>query len=162
MTKKEAAKLLELIQLAWPKYYKDMPDDKKLATINMWQLSFSDLPYPIMEQAFNHFRMVSKFPPTVAEMVEELKQLHYQATECALVCKGMGQEDMVLRYKAIMDCTARYKDLDSFWGSLQGCMASSMITGGAMDVQRLGTPGDRLGRENGLPVLDAGEGRYGY
>ena len=50
----------------------------------MWQMSFPDVPYPIMEQAFNHFRMASKFPPTVAEMVEELKKV---LTRCHDTCK---------------------------------------------------------------------------
>ena len=136
MTKKEAAMLLELITLSYPSAYRNMEDSWKVATINMWQMSFPDLPYPIMEQAFNHYRMVNKFPPTVAEMVEELKQLHYQATECALVCKGMGQEDMVTKYRAIMACTARYKDMTSFWDRLQDCATPNMI-GGGMDVQRL-------------------------
>ena len=153
MTKRDAAKLLELIQLAWPKYYKDMPDDKKLATIHMWQMSFPEVPYPIVEQAFNRFRMASKFPPTVAEIVEELKQIHFHATECALIHRTMGNEDEVRRYKAIMDCTLRYKNNDHLGlqlGSLQ-----MLEIGGESNV---GTPGNRLDRENRLPLLDAGEG----
>ena len=72
MNKPEATKLLALIKIAYPAAYRDMDEASKKATVNMWQMSFPDVPYPIMEQAFNHFRMVSKFPPTVAEMVEEL------------------------------------------------------------------------------------------
>lgn len=154
MNKVEAAMLLELITLSYPNAYRGMQDSWKKATINMWASSFPDVPYPIMEQAFNHFRMVSKFPPTVAEMVEELKQIHYQATELALLNKSMGNEEEVPRYQAIMRVTARYKSLDSFWGNLQNNML-----GGVTDVQRLGTSGDRMGNENRLPFLEAGEGR---
>ena len=77
MNKQEAIRLLALIKVAYPTAYKDMDQASKQATVNMWHMSFSDVPYPIMEQAFNHFRMVSKFPPTVAEMVEELKGIYY-------------------------------------------------------------------------------------
>ena len=109
MNKAEATKLLALIKIAYPTAYRDMDDISKKATVNMWQVSFPDVPYALMESAFNHFRMVSKFPPTVAEMVEELKQLHYQATELALISKGLGDEERVNQYRAIMDCTYRFK-----------------------------------------------------
>ena len=110
MDKFDAAKLLELIVLSYPTAYRGMEDKWKIATINMWQMSFPDVPYPIMEQAFNHFRMVSKFPPTVAEMVEELRHIYFKATEEALVCKALGDEEGVRQYRAVMAYTSRYKD----------------------------------------------------
>lgn len=140
MNKQEAIKLLALIKVAYPTAYKDMDQASKQATVNMWAGSFPDIPFPIMEQAFNHFRMVSKFPPTVAEMVEELKHIHYKATECALVQKTLGNDEEVRRYRAIMACTSRYKD-DSYLG-LQLSSLPNLLTGGDSDVKRLGTPGD--------------------
>jgi hypothetical protein len=140
MTKKDAARLLELIQLAFPEYGKGTDDAWKLATINMWQMSFPDVPYPIMEQAFNRFRMHSKFAPKVAEIVEELKQIYLHATECALIHRTLGNDDEVRRYKAIMDCTLRYKNNEHLGlqlGSLQ-----MLEIGGGHDVQRLGASGD--------------------
>lgn len=118
MNKQEAVKLLALIKVAYPTAYRDMDEASKRATVNMWASSFPEVPYGIMEQAFNHFRMVSKFPPTVAEMVEELKQIHCQATEYALVCSSMGNDADARQYRAIMDATSRYKDMDHFWGRL--------------------------------------------
>lgn len=117
MNNQEAAKLLSLIKLSYPTAYRDIDKATANATVNMWQMSFPDVPYPIMEQAFNHFRMVSKFPPTVAEMVDELKQVYYQATEEALVHKALGNEESVKQCRAIMAYTARYKD-DSRLGGL--------------------------------------------
>lgn len=117
MNKTEAIKLLALIKIAYPTAYRDMDDASKKATVNMWQMSFPEVPYPIMEQAFNHFRMVSKFPPTVAEMVEELKCIHHQATEGALIQRQLGNEECERQFKAIMGYTARYKD-DSHLGGL--------------------------------------------
>lgn len=155
MTKKEAAMLLELIKLSYPTAYRDMEDNWKKATINMWHMSFPDLPYPIMEQAFNHYRMTHKFPPTVAEMVDELKQIHYQATELAMIHKSLGNEEEVRQHRTVMEVTSRYKDLDNFWGRLQSCT----LIGGVNDAQRIGASGDRMGNENRLPFPDAGEGR---
>ena len=141
MTKKDAAKLLELIQLSYPSSYKDTDDVWRLATINMWQMSFPDVPYPIMEQAFNHHRMVSKFPPTVAEMVAELKAIYYKATEQALIFEAIGEADEVQRYMAIMEYTRRYKDDEHFRG-LQMASLQRMLTGGGNDAKRITAPGD--------------------
>ena len=143
MNNQEAAKLLSLIKLSYPTAYRDIDKTTANATVNMWAMSFPDVPYPIMEQAFNHFRMVSKFPPTVAEMVEELKQIHNMATEYALISSSVDNEEAVRHYKAIMDCTAKYKNVDSFWGRLGGIDISKGI-GGGHDVQRLTTPGNNL------------------
>lgn len=110
MNKPEATRLLALIKVAYPTAYRDMDDASKKATVNMWHMSFSDVPYPIMEQAFNHFRMVSKFPPTVAEMVDELRRIYFEAMEGALVHKGLGNQEAVDQYRLVMEYTARYKD----------------------------------------------------
>lgn len=140
MNKQEAIKLLALIKVAYPTAYKDMDQASKQATVNMWAGSFEDVPYPIMEQAFNHFRMRSKFPPTVADMVEGLRHIHFQATECALLHKTMGNDAEVERYRAIMACTSRYKDNANL--GLQLSSLPNLLTGGEQDVPRLGTPGD--------------------
>lgn len=157
MNKQEAIKLLALIKVAYPTAYKDMDNASKQATVSMWQMSFPEVPYPIMEQAFNHFRMVSKFPPTVAEMVEELRTIHLQAIERAMVCKSLGDYETAERYWAIMDCTARYKN-DDYLGGLNIDSLPPGITGGDRYEEYAGASGNRLDRENRVPFLDAGEG----
>lgn len=137
MNKQEATKLLALIKIAYPTAYRDMDEAYKKATVNMWQMSFPDVPYPIMEQAFNHFRMVSKFPPTVAEMVEELRGIYFQATECALIQKALDNEEGVRQYQAIMQHTERYKD-DSRLGGLN--INTLPRIGGVEYAQLPGTP----------------------
>ena len=141
MNKQEAVKLLALIKVAYPTAYRDMDDASKRATVNMWHMSFADVPFPIMEQAFGHFRMVSKFPPTVAEMVEELKGIHNQATECALIHKNLGNEEMVSKFREIMSYTYRFKDSSSI-GLQLGNLVKQLSGGDYSDVQRLGTSGD--------------------
>lgn len=153
MNKQEAVKLLALIKVAYPTAYRDMDDASKKATVNMWQMSFADVPYPIMEQAFSHFRMVSKFPPTVAEMVDELKNIHNEATECALINKTLGNEEAVRQYRMVMSITARYKD-GSNLGGLNMRGLQGLLNGGEYNAA---TPGNWLDREDRLPLLDAGE-----
>lgn len=138
MNKQETVKLLALIKIAYPTAYRDLDDVSKTATVNMWQVSFPDVPYALMESAFNHFRMRSKFPPTVAEMVEELRQMHYQATELALICKSVGEEEKVKQHQAIMRATWRFKDMDSYWGQVNGCDLPMI---GGVENAHLGLPG---------------------
>ena len=124
MNKQEAAKLLSLIKLSYPTSYRDIDKETANATVTMWASSFADCPYPIIEQAFNHYRMTHKFPPTVAEMVEELQHIHYEATELALIHKGLGNQDKVEQYRIVMGYTSRYTKKDTLGGlnidSLQG------------------------------------------
>ena len=143
MNKQEAIKLLALIKVAYPTAYRDMDQASKQATVNMWAGSFPDVPYPIMEQAFNHFRMASKFPPTVAEMVEELKGIYYKATECAMIHNNLGNEEEVKRYRAIMDCTLRYKNNEHL-GLQLGNLTALQIGGDSYERQGLAAPGDNM------------------
>ena len=118
MNKQEAAKLLSLIKLSYPTAYRDIDKETANATVNMWQMSFPEVPYPIMEQAFNHYRMVSKFPPTVAEMVEELKQVYYQAMEGAMIHKNLGNTEGLNYFRTIMAYTEKYQRSENL-GTLQ-------------------------------------------
>ena len=117
MNKQEAAKLLSLIKLSYPASYRDLDKASANATVNMWQLSFPDVPYAIMEQAFNRFRMVSKFPPTVADMVDELRHLYYQALEGESIQALLKNQDGVRLFRAVMHYTAKYID-NTYLGAL--------------------------------------------
>ena len=155
MNKQEAAKLLSLIKLSYPTAYRDIDKETANATVNMWQMSFPDMPYPIMEQAFNHYRMTHKFPPTVAEMVEELKQIYNQAVEGALVHKSIGNEEMVDRFRLVMAYTGRYKDLENIGGLNIDRLPG--LNGGADDAQRLGASRNYMCAEDRVSLLDAGD-----
>lgn len=152
MNKQEAAKLLSLIKLSYPTSYRDIDRETAAATVGMWAMSFPDVPYPIIEQAFNHYRMGHKFPPTVAEMVEELRHIYHEALEGALVQKGLGNMEYAAQYEAIMEYTTRYKD-DTYLGQLNMGSLQGLLNGGGGNV---GTSRNWLDRENRLPFLDAG------
>lgn len=106
MNKTEAAKLLALIKVAYPSTYRDMDEKTKIATVNMWQSTFSNVPYAIMEMAFDHFRRVSKFAPTIADMYDELKHLHYHALQEVMTTDDINVKEIA---KKIMQHTSQYK-----------------------------------------------------
>ena len=84
MTLEESIKLLALIKLAYPNSYKDIDKDTQLATVNMWHRNFDIVPFGIMELALDHFVKASKFPPTIADICEELRSIHYEALQNVL------------------------------------------------------------------------------
>ena len=138
MNREESIKLLALIKVAYPTAYRDMDKETKLATVNMWQTTFSSVPYAIMEMAFNRFRMTSKFPPTVAEMAEELVNVYYQALDEAMVSHSMGDQESLGLYRGIMRVTEPYKSgayKDTPMVNLREMIASGSLAGVLSDGQ---------------------------
>lgn len=84
MTLEETIKLLALIKVAYPNSYKDIDKDTQLATVNMWHRAFSQTQYPIIQMALDHFIKGSKFPPTIADIIDELKSIYYEAWQNAV------------------------------------------------------------------------------
>ena len=149
MDKYEATCLLALVKLAYPNSYRDLDKRGVDATANMWSMSFPDVPYPIMEQAFNSLRMKLKFPPTVAEMAEEISHLYYETAQMGDVQRQIGNHEAARRYYALSDSISRFKN----WPCIETPNGAIMLIGGDNYV---GTSGNRLDRAHGLPQLDAG------
>lgn len=109
MNRQEAIKLLALIKVAYPSTYKDMDDASKNATVNMWHSTFLDVPYVIMEIAFDHFRKVSKFAPTPANMFDELKSLYWRAIGDAVQNKERDIKVNEKQIQYVIDNTSRFR-----------------------------------------------------
>jgi TRAP-type mannitol/chloroaromatic compound transport system substrate-binding protein len=105
MTLEESVKLLALIKLSYPNSYKDIDKDTQLATVKMWQRNFDTVPFAIMELALDHFVKVSKFPPTIADICEELKNLYYEAMQNVLTLEDDERRNL---NKRIMQHTERF------------------------------------------------------
>lgn len=134
MNREESIKLLALIKVAYPTAYKDMDNVSKQATVNMWQTTFQTVPYPIMEMAFNRFRMASKFPPTVAEMCKELQHLHWKAIEDSLFASAIGRKDDLHTYEWIIEQTSAYRN-DGYKD--MPILSSVNALAGNVDIKRL-------------------------
>ena len=107
MTLEDSIRLLALIKLAYPNSYKDIDKDTQLATVNMWQRAFNTVPFAIMEMALDHFVKSSKFPPTIADMCDELRSIHFEALENVLTLENGEQRNV---YKYIMQQTERFTE----------------------------------------------------
>ena len=107
MNKEEATKFLVLVKVAYPSSYKNIDDMTAGATVNMWYKTFENIPYEIMEMAFDHFRKSSTFAPTVADIYNELKGLYYAALTDVMTSDN---EIKIKLGKYIMQHTSRYKE----------------------------------------------------
>lgn len=107
MTLEESAKLLAMIKLAYPNSYKGIDNETTLATVNMWHRAFKATPYGIIEMSLDHFVKGSKFPPTIADVIDELKKMHSEATVNVLSLPA-GDERKVNQY--IVQHTAQFTE----------------------------------------------------
>lgn len=107
MTLEESIKLLALIKLAYPNSYKDIDKDTQIATVNMWQRNFNTVPFAIMELALDHFVKISKFPPTIADICDELRSIHYEALENVLSLEDGERRNL---NRQIMKQTERFTE----------------------------------------------------
>lgn len=146
----EAAKLLSLVKLSYPHSYRDVDRVTAEATVKMWASSFAGVPYPVMERAFDRFRMKSKFPPTVACLAGELKKMHFEAGDAAFLNRAIGNEALAQKYRNLMACTEEFTKEKAALpaGTERRALYGQMGSAGAS--------GNRLGLADGLPQLDAG------
>ena len=106
MNKQEAAQLLELIELAYPYVYKDMDNFRRRATVRMWAASFPQVPYPIIEECFNCYRLENRYPPTVADINEELRGFHARARQAADISRILDNAEREAHFRRLMASSA--------------------------------------------------------
>lgn len=142
MTRREAAQFMELMELFYPGTFRSMDDEHRKAAINSWAMSFSDIPYSIMEQALNAHRFRCKYAPRTAEIGKELEAMYYRAQAEAMFYEDIGNSQLAERWRRVASITSGYR---------MGVEAK-MIGG----QNGSGTPRDLLDRADGIPFLDAG------
>lgn len=106
MNSEEATKFLAIIKVAYPKSYRNMDSDSLKATINMWHKTFENVPFKIMEMALDHYRKVSEFEPTIADIYKELKNVYFQALTDALTTES---ESIKKLSQCIMEHTSAFR-----------------------------------------------------
>ena len=102
MNKNEACQLLELIQLSYPYAYQNMDNRRRIATIRMWAASFPQVPYAIIEECFNNYRMENRYAPTVADLNKELRRYHDQAARGAEIHRFLGNPETEAHFRSLM------------------------------------------------------------
>ena len=79
MNKEETTFVLAIIKAAYPNSFKNMTDADARATVNVWQLNFSEIPADIVLIAVYKTISVSVFPPTVADIRNKFRSIYIES-----------------------------------------------------------------------------------
>lgn len=75
MNKREAIRLMAVLRMAYPRYYQNTTDADAETVVNLWANMFADRPYDLVEAAVRSCIATSKWPPTIAEVNDEILRL---------------------------------------------------------------------------------------
>lgn len=80
MTRQEALKILAVLRVAYPNSYRGLGEDMASAMAGLWTSQFANMPYSVVSLAVERLISKSTFPPTIAEVNDELRSLWAEAT----------------------------------------------------------------------------------
>lgn len=81
MTREEAIKILSIIKLAYPNFYKNITKQEAEDTINLYQEMFKSEESKIVAIAVKCLINTFKFPPTIADIKEKIYKLQQEEQE---------------------------------------------------------------------------------
>jgi hypothetical protein len=109
MNREEAIKFLALVKVAYPTAYKDMDNESKMATVNMWHRCFADVPFKIIEMVFERYIRVNKFPPTVSDIFDSLKSLYWNTLGDNNIAYQEKDSELLRRTEWVLTYTSPYR-----------------------------------------------------
>lgn len=109
MTKKEAVQILAVLKAAYPASYNGMTKEEASGTVSIWAMQFEDMPVDIVMMAVHKLIATNKFPPSVAEVKEKIKTIHWEAYDAITVKKEFLPESTVQKCQAIYETTLAYR-----------------------------------------------------
>lgn len=75
MTKAETSKIMAILRVAYPGYYRDTSDTDAKVAINLWHTMLGHHSYDLVEAAAYSCIATSKWPPTIAEVNMEIARI---------------------------------------------------------------------------------------
>ena len=79
MTYRETARMMAVLQAAFPNFYSRAED--RDAAVKIWAAALDDLPYGEAQAAVMRVIRTSRFPPTVAEVRQAADDLRWEARD---------------------------------------------------------------------------------
>lgn len=75
MTQQEMAKLIALVKVAYPQFYKDINTEEAKQMVALWWVMLADYSYAEVSRAVKTLIATSKYPPSIAEIIEKIQLL---------------------------------------------------------------------------------------
>lgn len=79
MNREETIKVLSILKVAYPNFYKGLSKEEASAVISLWQMQFAKMPGDVVCIAVNKLIATNKFPPAIAEVKAKLKDMYSEA-----------------------------------------------------------------------------------
>lgn len=84
MTRENTIELLSLIKIAYPRFYTNLTKQDAQATIDLWSAMFKECDYTLVKMATQTLINTLEFPPTIADIKNEMYQLTNHEEDTAL------------------------------------------------------------------------------
>ena len=79
MTKEETLQILAVLRASYPTEYMNLTAEGASGVVGVWSMHFADVPVDIVLMALNKWVSTNKKSPTVADINEKLKTVHWDA-----------------------------------------------------------------------------------
>lgn len=100
MTREETQKILAVIKIAYPSFYKDNTKNDLFNAVSLWHEKFIDETYENVSMAINSIIETNKFAPSIAEVIEKVNKdreaRFHQQLEMKTRVKCIGTEKRIL------------------------------------------------------------------
>lgn len=145
MTKTEAAKILAVLKVAYPNYYKNITPEEAQGAIGLWARQFKDIPYELINIAVNKLIAINIFPPSIAEVRNKLSEMYHEAI--GLLLTNDYSEARRKQLTWIAESCKRVKEepsLNILTGGLKQIETHGKSEGEMPSLQTRGLPADIL------------------
>ena len=88
MTRQETAKLIALLETAYPYFGKGMTAAGTGMLEDLWYTALVSLPYPLAQKAFMRLVKACKFTPTVADLLEAAERICLEEKDYVAKVRG--------------------------------------------------------------------------
>ncbi len=110
MTTEETTKILAILTAAYPNAYRNISAEEASCISMVWAVQFASVPADIVLMALTKAISTCKFPPTVSEVKEKLRTLHWEAYAALNNrCKSPITQGTQKEYRRICEATEKFK-----------------------------------------------------
>jgi len=75
LTKEETAKIMSVLEVAFPRYYAGQGEEKKRTALNLWHLMLQEYPYDLVAAAVKATIATNVFPPVISEIIGKIQTI---------------------------------------------------------------------------------------
>ena len=75
MNKEEILKLIKILKISYPSYFRELQDDEIVLMTQLWERKFKNYSLDQVSNAIDNLTSKSKFMPSISEVLSEIIQM---------------------------------------------------------------------------------------